>query len=254
MLIDSHSHIYAEEFNEDRGQAIQRAVEAGVKKIILPNIDSSSVLPMLTVAKEYRDVCYPLIGLHPTSVNESYKKELDEIRSWLDKATFYGIGEVGTDLYWDKTYLKEQEDVFRQQVKLAKEMKLPLVIHVRKSFGETFSVLEKENDGSLTGIFHCFSGGINEAKKVIGLGFKLGIGGVVTFQNSHLAETLKNISLSELVLETDSPYLAPVPFRGKRNEPSYITYVAAKVAEIYSVSIGEVERITSGNVVNLFGL
>lgn len=254
MLIDSHSHIYSEEFNEDRDQAIQRALSSGVKKIILPNIDSTSVVPMMNLADKYPEICFPLIGLHPTSVNESYKKELEFIESWLDKSRFYGIGEIGIDLYWDKTFLKEQEKVFRHQLQIAKQLKLPLVIHVRKSFNEVFSILEQEQDGNLTGIFHCFSGGANEANRVTDAGFKLGIGGVVTFQNSHLAETLKKVDIHHLVLETDSPYLSPVPFRGKRNEASYLIYIAQKVAEIYGASVDEVADITSENVVNLFGI
>jgi TatD DNase family protein len=252
MLIDSHSHIYSEEFNNDRDKVIQRAFDVGVKKIILPNIDSSSIESMLKLSDNYPESCFPLIGLHPTSVNETYKKELEIIESWLEKTKFYGIGEIGIDLYWDKTFLKEQEDVFRYQIKLAKNLKLPIVIHVRNSFNEVFSILKKELDGNLTGIFHCFSGDITEAQKIIGLGFKLGIGGVVTYKNSTLPQILKQVDIHHLVLETDTPYLAPVPFRGKRNESSYIIYIAQKVAEIYNIGVEDVAEITSRNVLYLF--
>jgi TatD DNase family protein len=254
MFIDSHSHIYSEEFNDDRDEAIRHAIDAGVQKIILPNIDYTSIESMLELSNKYPENCFPLIGLHPTSVNETYKEELETVESHLGKAEFFGIGEIGIDLYWDKTFIKEQEEVFRQQLRWAKNMKLPVVIHVRNSFNEVFSILEKEMDGNLTGIFHCFSGGINEAKRIISLGFKLGIGGVVTYKNSHLPETLKQIDLNHLVLETDSPYLAPVPFRGKRNESSYLVLIAQKVAEIYNTRVEEVGKITSENVVNLFGI
>jgi TatD DNase family protein len=254
MFIDSHSHLYSKEFNNDRGEAICRAVDAGVRKIILPNIDTSSIGSLMELSGKYPDVCFPLMGLHPTSVNESYKKELEIVESYLEKSKFYGIGEIGIDLYWDKTFLKEQEEVFRQQLSWAKNLRLPVVIHVRNSFNEVFSILKEELDGTLTGIFHCFSGRINEAKRIIGFGFKLGIGGVVTYKNSYLPETLKQVDIHHLVLETDSPYLSPVPFRGERNECSYLTFIAQKVAEIYDTSMEEVGKITSENVVNLFGI
>jgi TatD DNase family protein len=254
MLIDSHSHIYAEEFNHDRGEVVQRAFEAGVSKIILPNIDSSSVESMLQLCGKYPANCFPLMGLHPTSVNESYKNELEIVESWLGKSKFCGIGEIGIDLYWDRTFYREQEEVFGHQLKLAKKYNLPVVIHVRNSFDEVFSILEKEVGSGLTGIFHCFSGGIQEAGKITGIGFKLGVGGVVTYKNSNLPETLKKVGIHHLVLETDAPYLSPAPFRGKRNESSYLKIIAQKIAEIYGMAIEEVEEITSGNVVNLFGI
>ncbi|MBN2772726.1 MAG: TatD family hydrolase [Prolixibacteraceae bacterium] len=254
MLIDSHSHIYSEDFNDDRDEAIKRALKAGVKKIILPNIDSSSVLSMLDLADKYPEICFPLMGLHPTSVKEDYKKELEEVDIWFEKRKFYGVGEIGIDLYWDKTFLKQQEDAFLIQVRLAKRLKLPIVIHVRNSFSEVYNIIEKEACSDLNGIFHCFTGSNEEAQKILNVGFKIGIGGVVTFKNSNLDVVLKNIGLEHIVLETDSPYLTPIPFRGKRNESSYLIYVAQKIAEIYSLPIEKVGQITSENVINLFGI
>ncbi len=254
MFIDSHSHIYSSDFVDDLQEVIKRAEKAGVKKIILPNIDSGSIQDMLKVSSKFSGVCFPLIGLHPTSVNGSYKNELELVEEWLGKEKFYGVGEIGIDLYWDKTYLKEQELALTWQIKLAKEASLPIVIHVRDSFNEVFNIVEEEQDGNLKGIFHCFAGSIEEAWKIIGLGFKLGIGGVVTFKNSNLKEVLKEIDINHLVLETDSPYLAPVPFRGKRNESAYIQYIAKQVAGIYQLPIDKVAEITSKNVEKLFNI
>ncbi|VAW13190.1 Uncharacterized metal-dependent hydrolase YcfH [hydrothermal vent metagenome] len=254
MLIDSHSHIYLEDFDDDLDEVIQRSKNAGVGKIILPNIDTGTIKRLLAVSKMYHGICYPLIGLHPTSVDAGYKKKLGEMEAWLEKEGFYGIGEVGIDLYWDKSCQKEQEDAFMYQLRIAKNKNLPVVIHVRNSFAEVYNILEKEQDGRLKGIFHCFTGNVSEAKKIIGLGFKLGVGGVVTFKNSNLREVLQQIDVCHLVLETDSPYLAPVPFRGKRNESAYLKLVADKVAEVYSLPPGEIARVTSGNVKSLFCL
>lgn len=254
MLIDTHSHIYSEDFLHDRDEALQRAYSSGVKKIILPNIDSGSIKHMLDLNDAYPHLCYPLMGLHPTSVDEDYKEELQAIEYWLEKRKFYGIGEIGIDLYWDKKFINEQKDAFRHQIRLAKSKQLPIVIHVRDSFKETFEIVEEEQDGSLKGIFHCFSGEEVEAQKVIGLGFLLGIGGVLTFKNSSLDEVIKTVNLKNLVLETDSPYLSPVPKRGKRNESAYLVYVAQKVAEIYDVPLAEVAEITTSNARKLFGI
>lgn len=254
MLIDTHSHIYSEDFLHDRDEALQRAYSSGVKKIILPNIDSGSIKHMLDLNDAYPHLCYPLMGLHPTSVDEDYKEELQAIEYWLEKRKFYGIGEIGIDLYWDKKFINEQKDAFRHQIRLAKSKQLPIVIHVRDSFKETFEIVEEEQDGSLKGIFHCFSGEEVEAQKVVGLGFLLGIGGVLTFKNSSLDEVIKKVNLKNLVLETDSPYLSPVPKRGKRNESAYLVYVAQKVAEIYDVPLAEVAEITTSNARKLFGI
>ena len=252
MLIDTHSHIYSEDFTHDRDEVLQRAYESGIKKIILPNIDSGSIKHMLDLSDAYPHLCYPLIGLHPTSVEDDYQEELRAIEYWLDKRKFYGIGEIGIDLYWEKKFEKEQKEAFRYQVKLAKTYKLPIVIHVRDSFEETFKIVQEEQDGTLKGIFHCFTGNEKEAQKVINIGFHLGIGGVVTFKNSHLDKVIRGFGLENIVLETDSPYLAPVPKRGKRNESSNLVFIAQKLAELYNVPLTRVAEITTQNARKLF--
>lgn len=254
MLIDTHSHIYSEDFLHDRDEVLQRAYSSGVKKIILPNIDSGSIKHMLDLNDAYPHLCYPLMGLHPTSVDEDYKEELEAVEYWLAKRKFYGIGEIGIDLYWDTKYANEQKDAFRHQISLAKNYQLPIVIHVRNSFEETFKIVTEEQNGTLKGIFHCFSGDEIEAQKIIDKGFLLGIGGVLTFKNSNLDEVLKSVDLKNLVLETDSPYLSPVPKRGKRNESSYLVYVAQKIAEIYNLPVAKVAEITTANARKLFGI
>jgi len=254
MLIDTHSHIYSEDFLQDRDEALQRAYDAGIKKIILPNIDSGSIKHMLDLSDAYPHLCFPLIGLHPTSVDDDYQEELHAIDYWIEKRKFYGIGEIGIDLYWDKKFIQEQKEAFRYQIKLAKKHQLPIVIHVRNSFDETYQIIEEEQDGTLKGIFHCFTGDEKEAQKAINIGFLLGIGGVVTFKNSKLDQVIKTFSPENLVLETDSPYLSPEPKRGKRNETAYLIYIAQKVAEIYSRPVAEIAEITTANARNLFGI
>ena len=254
MLIDTHAHIYSEEFNDDIDEVSTRAYDSDVRKVILPNIDSSSVKKMLDLADQYPQICYPLMGLHPASVGEDYQEELELVEFWLRKRKFYGIGEIGIDLYWDRSYLKEQQDAFRHQIKLAKSHQLPIVIHLRDSFEETYSIVKEEQDGNLKGIFHCFTGNEEEAQKITDLGFTLGIGGVVTFKNSTLSDVLKNVSLKNLVIETDAPYLTPMPKRGKRNESAYLAYVAQAVAKVYDISVNEVAEITTENARNLFGI
>jgi TatD DNase family protein len=252
MLIDTHAHIYEDDYADDRDKIIAEAVNKGVGRIIMPNIDATSIEAMLDVSRQHPGICFPMMGLHPTSVKSDYLKELDTIRQWLGKEKFTGIGEIGIDLYWDKTWLKEQQDAFRQQLRIAGELRLPVAIHVRNSFQEVYSILEEEQDGTLTGIFHCFSGGIEEAEKIVKAGFNLGIGGVVTFNNSKLADVLKEVDLCHLVLETDAPWLSPVPFRGRRNECSWLSYVADKLASIYNLPVEEVARITTANALSLF--
>lgn len=252
MLIDTHAHIYSEDFLHDVEDVLQRAYDNDVKKIILPNIDSGSVKRMLDLTDNYPHLCFPLMGIHPTSVAADYREELEAVEYWLGKRKFYGIGEIGIDLYWDRSFYNEQEDTFRYQLKLAKSNQLPVVIHVRESFEETFAIVKEEQDGNLNGIFHCFSGTEAEAKKIVDLGFLLGIGGVVTFNNSNLKDALKNIPVQNLVLETDSPYLTPVPKRGKRNESAYLVYVAQTIAKIYDLSVNEIAEITSENARRLF--
>jgi TatD DNase family protein len=254
MLIDTHSHIYTEDFSHDFDDVIQNAYNNNVKKIILPNIDSGTAKHLIDVSNSYPHLCYPLMGLHPTSVDEDYKQELEAVEYWFEKHKFYGVGEIGIDLYWSQALLKQQEDAFRVQIKLAKNRNLPIVIHVRNSFKEIYKIVKEEQDGRLKGIFHCFSGNAEEARKIIDLGFLLGIGGVVTFKNSTLNEVIPNFDLSNMVLETDSPYLAPVPKRGRRNESAYLVYVAQKVAEIYNVPVEKVAEITTLNARNLFGI
>ncbi len=254
MLIDTHSHIYSTDFIQDQDEVIQRAYSNDVRKIILPNIDSSSVKNLLDLTDTYPHICFPLMGLHPTSVNHDYQEELQVVEYWLKKRKFYGIGEIGIDLYWEKSFLTEQIHAFKFQLELALQYKLPVVIHVRDSFDEVFQVIEETNDGKLTGVFHSFSGTLEQARKVIDLGFKLGVNGIVTFKNSGLDEVMRQISPSDLILETDSPYLTPVPFRGKRNESSYLVYIAQKIADLHNVTVGEIARITTENARKLFGI
>jgi len=254
MLIDTHAHIYSEDFIHDVDEVLQRAYDNDVKKVILPNIDSGSVKRLLDLADAYPHLCYPLMGLHPTSVAADYREELEAVEYWLEKRKFYGIGEIGIDLYWDRTFLNEQQDAFRYQIKLAKSYQLPIIIHVRDSFDEVFSIVKEEQDGNLKGIFHCFTGTEIEAKKITDQGFLLGIGGVVTFTNSDLADVIQKVSLQNIVIETDAPYLTPVPKRGKRNESAYLVYVAQALAKIFDVSVNEVAEITSENARSLFGI
>ncbi|TNF45328.1 MAG: TatD family deoxyribonuclease [Bacteroidetes bacterium] len=254
MLIDTHSHIYSEDFNDDIEEVLQNAYNNDVKKIVLPNIDSGTIKRLLDLSNSYPHVCYPLMGLHPTSVSGDYKEELAVVEYWLDKHKFHGIGEIGIDLYWDRTYIEEQKEVFRYQIKLAKKRNLPIVIHVRDSFNEVVQIVNEEQDGSLSGVFHCFTGDNAEAQKIIDLGFLLGIGGVVTYKNSSLGQVLQNVDVNKLVLETDAPYLAPDPKRGRRNESAYLVYVAQKISEIYQLSIKEIAEITTANARKLFGI
>lgn len=253
MLIDSHNHIYSEKFDADRAQVVQRALEAGVKEFYLPAIDSTYTERMLDAEKQWPEVMRLMMGLHPTSVGENYKEELQKVREWIDKRDFVAIGEIGTDLYWDKTFLKQQQEAFATQIDWAIEKDWPIVIHTRDSFPETFEVVETKKCNKLRGIFHCFSGTLEDAKRVVDLGFNLGIGGVVTFKNGGIDKFLHEIDLKHIVLETDAPYLAPVPFRGKRNEPSYIPLVVEKLCDIYNKTREEIAEVTTANVREVFG-
>ena len=252
MLIDTHSHIYLEDFSNDLEDVIKRAFTNDVRKIILPNIDSSSVKRMLDLTDLYPRICFPLIGLHPTSIHDDYEEELELVDFWLKRRKFYGIGEIGIDLYWDKTFIKEQTDAFRRQLKMAKEYELPVAIHVRESFDEVIAVVNEEKDDKLKGVFHSFGGSIEQARTIIDHNFYIGINGIVTFKNSGLDKVLPYIDPSHIILETDSPYLTPDPFRGKRNESSYLVYVAQKVAGIYQRPVADIIRITTENAENLF--
>ena len=252
-MIDTHSHIYSEDFDADRGEVIRRAQEAGVTKIIMPNVDSESLPGMLETERMFPDVCLAAIGLHPTSVKENYLDELALVKSELERRKYMAIGEIGIDLYWDKTFYTEQVFALQTQVQWALDSNLPVIIHVRDSHKETIEALQPFKNKGLRGVFHCFTGSRKEADEIVELGdFMLGIGGVVTFKNSGLAGNLKGIPLTKLVLETDTPYLAPVPFRGKRNEPAYTALVRDKLAEVYQVSAEEIDEITTRNAEKLF--
>jgi len=254
QLIDTHTHLYLPEFDSDRDEMIGRAVSSSVEKLLMPNIDIDSVRPMLTASESYNQICYPMIGLHPTSVREDYISQLDKLGKFADSHQFIAVGEIGIDLYWDKTFLKEQLDAFRRQINFALERELPIVVHSRESFQEVFSVLDEYKGRKLKGVLHAFTGTAEDAEKAIGLGFKLGIGGIVTFKNSGLDKIVKNTGPEHLILETDSPYLAPVPHRGKRNESSYICIINKKLSEIFGMSEEEVASITYSGSVSLFRL
>lgn len=253
ILIDTHTHLFAEEFDSDRSEMVQRALASGVRKFYLPNIDSSSVPGMLALEKQFPATCFAMMGLHPCSVNDRYEEELKLVEEWFAKRKFSAVGEIGMDYHWDKTFVEQQKDALIRQLNLAKKYQRPVVIHQRECFEDLFAIVEKHNGGGLKGVFHCFTGTLEEANRIIGLGsFKMGIGGAVTYKNSKLPEVLKAIDLKHLVLETDSPYLTPVPHRGKRNESSYITFVAHKLAEIKGISTEEVAQITTRNAEEIF--
>jgi TatD DNase family protein len=252
-MIDTHTHLYAEEFDEDRKEAIQRAINKRITEFYLPAIDSESHEKMLQLEAEYPGQIFSMMGLHPCYVKpETWEQELEIVKNYLDQRIFPAIGEIGIDLYWDKTTLDIQVKAFEQQIDWAIEKDLPIVIHTRESFDETFEVLERKKHPKLRGIFHCFSGDLEQAKHAIDLNFILGIGGVVTFKNGKIDQFLNEIPLDKIVLETDSPYLAPVPFRGKRNESSYLDLVAGKLVDIYKVDFSEIDRITTENARKLF--
>lgn len=253
-MIDTHSHLFVEEFADDLPEVIQRAKEAGVARIFMPNIDDTSVDDMLRVCNQYPGYCYPMLGFHPTSVDAAAGEKVSLMKKMLVPGhPFIAIGEVGLDLYWDKTYLREQQEVLEEQVRWALEWGLPLVIHCREAFPELFEVLRPYKDSELKGIFHSFTGTLKEAEEALEYGnFMMGINGVVTFKKATLPEVLKHVPLERLVLETDSPYLAPVPFRGKRNESSYVGKVAGKLADVYGVTEAEVRAVTTENALKVF--
>ena len=251
-MIDTHTHLYSEEFDKDRAEMIARAKAAGVTRCFIPAIDSSYTERMFQLKNEYTDYVFLMNGLHPCNVKENYKEELTHVENLMPTHSFCAIGEIGIDLYWDKTFLKEQQEAFAWQIQLAKKHQLPIVIHCREAFEEVFEVLESEKGDDLFGIFHCFSGTEAQAHRAIGYGLHLGIGGVVTFKNGKLDQFLKNIDLQHIVLETDSPYLAPVPYRGKRNESAYIVQVADKMSDIYELPVDEIKRITTKNATKIF--
>ena len=254
-LVDSHSHLFLEDFQSDLPQVMMRAREAGVTHIFMPNIDSTTIEPMLKVCSEYKGYCFPMIGLHPTSVNAGYEKELAVVAGHLAMPDGYvAIGEIGMDLYWDKTYLKEQQIVFERQVRWALEYGLPVVIHCREAFDEISALLQSGRVPAFRGVFHSFTGSAEQVRLLRGTGdYYFGINGIVTFKNAHLEDMVREVGIGRILLETDAPYLAPVPYRGKRNEPSYLPYMAKRIAEILDITTAEVEEATSANAVRLFG-
>lgn len=251
LMIDTHSHIYGPEFDEDRNEVIARALKAGVEKVLLPNINEESISCMMAVAKEHPGVCYPMMGLHPEDVKDDWAQVLDRMERQLDG--MIAVGECGLDFYWDSTYRKEQIEAFERQICWARERDLPLVIHMRKAEPELLEAMDRHRGDGLRGVFHCFGGSRETAERMLRHeGFALGIGGVVTFKNSRLADTLKSVPLDRIVLETDSPYLAPVPYRGKRNEPAYVLQVAAFLSNVYGVPVEKVSEVTNATVRQLF--
>lgn len=254
ILTDTHTHLYSSQFDEDRNDVIANCIEKGISRLFLPGIDSESIDGMLELEKTFPNNCYAMMGLHPCSVKENYKDELEIVKQWLNKRKFCAIGEIGIDLYWDKSTLPIQQDAFRTQIKWAKERNMPFVIHCRDAFNEIFEIMDELNDENMRGIFHCFTGSLEQANHIINYGgFKLGIGGVVTFKNAGLDKVVEQVDMRHLVLETDSPYLAPTPYRGKRNESTYLINIADKISDLHQVSIEKVAEITTANSKEVFG-
>jgi TatD DNase family protein len=255
ILTDTHTHLYSKEFDDHRTALIQKAIDNGVTRFFMPNVDSETIPGMFQVEKQFPENCFAMIGLHPCSVNARYQQEIQVMEHWLSKRKFVAIGEIGIDLYWDKTFLIHQQDAFRMQIQMAQKHKLTYVIHSRNSFDEVMEIVTEYANEYTRAIFHCFSGNAAQAKQVIDAGnFKLGIGGVVTFKNSGLDKIVEAIDLKHLVLETDAPYLAPMPYRGKRNEPEYLLLIAKKIAEIKNISVEEVASVTTQNSIDVFGI
>jgi len=250
--IDTHAHLYGKEFGQDRAAMIKRALELGVDKLLLPNIDSASIEGMLALEEQFPGHCHAMMGLHPCYVEEDPASEMALVREWLAKRPFVAVGEIGLDFYWDTTHATQQYRVFREQLQLARQYRLPVVIHSRESTRQCIDEVKALQDGQLTGVFHCFSGTLEEAREVIDLGFYLGIGGVVTFKKSGLDKIVEQVDLQHIVLETDAPYLAPVPYRGKRNESAYIPLIGEKIADIKNLKIEEVAAVTTSNARKLF--
>lgn len=253
LFIDTHTHLYSEKFEEDRFEMIERAIDAGVHKMLLPNIDVASIAGMLDLETRYPDNCFPMMGLHPTSVGADWEEQLSLIEKHLFARKFIAVGEIGIDLYWEQTFKEQQVQAFIKQIEWAKELQIPIVIHARDSFPEIFEVLDQYNDERLKGVFHCFTGTLEDARKVQSYGgFMFGIGGVLTFKKSGLDAVVRELSLDELILETDSPYLAPSPNRGKRNESSYVPFIADKLSDVFEVSVEKIAETTSRNAEKLF--
>lgn len=254
MYIDTHSHIYDEAFDADRESVFQRALDAGVEMVLLPNTDESTIKPMIDFYESHPDNCRMMMGLHPEGVKEDYKRHLSVIEKEMERQCWVGVGEIGLDLYWDKTFEKQQVEVLREQLSWAKQLRLPVSLHTREAFDLMFKVLEQEQDGGLRGVFHCFNGTKEQADIAMSLGFHLGLGGVITYKNCDVKSFLNEIPLDKILLETDDPYLPPVPYRGKRNEIAYMTEVAKKIAEVKQIDINEVATATTNNARQLFNL
>ncbi|MEW2920239.1 TatD family hydrolase [Muricauda sp. ANG21] len=254
IITDTHTHLYSEAFEQDQKAMMQRAFDAGVERFFIPAIDSSYMQSMLELESNYPNNVFLMMGLHPTHVKENYKEELALVEEWLSKRKFFAVGEIGIDLYWDKTFLKQQQEAFVYQIRLAKKHKLPIVIHCRDAFDEIFETLEQEKGEDLFGIFHCFTGTLEQAHKALSYNMKLGIGGVVTFKNGKIDQFINQIDLKHIVLETDSPYLAPTPYRGKRNESAYIGRVVEKLSALYHISEEAIAQITTDNSKEVFGI
>ena len=254
ILTDTHTHLYSDAFSEDRDHVIKRALNAGIKRFFIPAIDSSYTKAMFQLEANYPENIFLMMGLHPTHVKENYEKELFHVKEMLANKKFYAVGEIGIDLYWDQSTLNIQQDAFNRQIQLAKQYKLPIVIHCRDAFDEVFEILESEKGEDLYGIFHCFTGNLEQAKKAISYNMKLGIGGVVTFKNGKIDQFLQEIDLKHIVLETDAPYLAPVPYRGKRNESVYLIEIAEKLKNIYNLTISDLAKLTTQNSKEVFGV
>jgi TatD DNase family protein len=252
IFIDTHTHLYDEQFDADRADIIDKAIAAGVTKMFLPNCDRTTIEPMMAMVDKWPQHCFPMMGVHPCYIKENHKEELKLAESWLSKFNFSAIGEIGLDYYWDKTFINEQKEAFNLQMDWALQLRLPIVIHTRESLQDGIAMVKAKQNGHLKGIFHCFGGNMEEAKQIIDLGFYLGICGVATFKKSTLPEVLEHIPLEHLVIETDAPYLAPMPYRGKRNESSYIPLIGTKIAEIKKCSVAEVARITTRNAESIF--
>jgi len=251
--VDTHVHLYAEQYDEDREAVVQRALDAGVRQMYMPNIDAGSIEAMLEVEARWPEHCFPMMGLHPCSVDGDFRQALDTVYDWLSRRPFAGVGEIGLDLHWDDTWFVQQQEAFRQQVQWAMELGLPVVIHTRKTIPQVLDILEAMADERLHGIMHCFTGTVEEAQRAIELGLKLGIGGVLTFKNSGLDKVVAQLPIDHLVLETDGPWLTPTPWRGKRNESSYIPLIGRKLAEVTGMDVEEVARITTRNAGEVFG-
>lgn len=250
--IDTHCHLYSTKFDADREEVVQKCVENGVDRIFMPNVDLDTIDPMLEAENKFRGICIPMMGLHPCNVEKNFEKQLYVMEEWLEKRPFAAVGEIGLDLYWDKTFFEHQKEALKIQIQWAKDKGLPIVLHCRESIDETISLIKELNDDQLTGIFHCFTGSLAQAKEIVEMGFLLGIGGVATYKNGGLDKVLPSIGIEHLVLETDAPYLAPVPYRGKRNSPEYIPTIAEKVGELTGNSLESVAETTNMNAMRVF--